>query len=762
VRETRQYSPWSASMISSVRLVVFGLLICVTGVDALAQRGASINGFVRDAETGETLILANVVLNGSTLGAATNTSGYYTITGLPAGDYVVLASYLGYTSSRIQVRLAEDQEYRLDVELEFTRIVSGEIVVEADRDESTDGRIGVARLSMESIRELPTILEPDVFRSLQLLPGVKAASDYSSGLYIRGGSPDQTLILLDRTTVYNPTHFFGFFSTFNPDAIKDVRLFKGGFPAEYGGRIGSVVDIYNKDGNRKKTEGRLSIGLLASRALIEGPHPAGSYMFAVRRSTLEPLLAAVRAADVDGIPDGFYFYDFNGKVNLDLGQNDKISVSAYTGRDVLDIPIADSTQLLLAYGNQTFSLNWTHLFSSRLYSNFTLTSSHYFSQPDFIIATTTFTRDNQVDDISAKGDLEFQPNETHAFKGGFWWGNFRLGLEDLFDGRATLTKSIHSWYGSGYLEHIYTPGPGWELISGLRTSYFGEGGHVRLEPRISLERRFSDTIRLQAAYGRYAQYVTLISNEAFSGLDLWLTTADGVDPAYGDQFVAGLKMRPTDSVGLEVEAYYRTMRDLFQLDPFLVDASGVDYADLFHFGNGHAYGAEFFAERTAGRLSGFLGYTLGFTRRQFPNINDGEFFAPKYDRTHDLNAVLSLDLSSKWRATTAFTYGTGQAYTEPASYYTLQDSPLSTEASIGLVSPFNAARLPPYHRLDIGVTRRGNWFGADFELQMQVINLYSRRNIWFYFFEFEEGTIKRNTVPQIPVPIPNISLSLHF
>jgi carboxypeptidase-like protein/TonB-dependent receptor-like protein len=749
------------SICFAVGLVTTLLLSPVAEV--AAQRGATISGFVRDAETGETLILANLILEGTTIGAATNTSGFFSISGLAPGEYTIMVSYLGYmTYSRVTV-LSAGQQLRLDVEMQGTDIVSEEVVVEADRD-GLDGiqRISVAQLTTETIRSLPAVLEADVFRSLQFLPGVKAASDYSSGLYIRGGSPDQTLILLDRTTVYNPTHFFGFFSTFNPDAIKDVRLFKGGFPAEYGGRIGSVVDIYNKDGNRRKREGRLSLGLLASRAMLEGPHPWGSYMVAFRRSTLEPVLAVLRGADIDGIPDGFYFFDINAKVNLDIGANDKVSVSTYSGRDVLDLPVVDSTRLLLAYGNRTVSLNWTHLFSGSLFSNFTLTSSRYFSKPDFLIASTTFTRDNTVDDLSARGDFEYMPNEAHTFKAGFWGGIFTLNLQDLFDGNVRLEERIHSPYGSAYLEHVYEPAPGWELISGLRASYFGNGRFLRLEPRVSLERKLSRSLRLQAGYGRYAQYVTLISSEAFSGLDLWLTTDDGVDPSTGDQFVVGIKSRPTESTGIELEAYFRTMNNLFQLDPFLVDGAGVDYADLFHFGDGFAYGVEIFAQRTARRISGFLGYTFGVTKRRFPNLNDGKYFSPKYDRTHDVKGVLTFDMTSKWRATTAFTYGTGQAYTQPASYFRLVDSPFGSEASTAFVSPFNGARLPAYHRLDLGVTRRGSLFGADYELQIQVINAYARRNVWFNLFEFEEDAVSRTEVPQIPVPVPNVSFSVHF
>ncbi len=281
------------SFLRFLAVLSFPLVACVAGT-AHAQETASVSGYVRDAQTGETLLLANVTLQRAALdaplrGAATNNAGYYTIPGLAPGTYTLVVSYLGYQTHTEEIALAAGEARRLDIDLLPDDLEAGELVVTADREEDRARDIGATRLQAALVKELPSVLEPDVFRSLQLLPGVKAASDFSSGLYIRGGSPDQTLILLDRTTVYNPSHFFGLFSTFNPDAIKDVQLYKGGYPAEYGGRLGSVVDIYNKDGNRQQTTGGLSMGLLASRAYVEGPYAKdgdeakGSYMVAVRR-----------------------------------------------------------------------------------------------------------------------------------------------------------------------------------------------------------------------------------------------------------------------------------------------------------------------------------------------------------------------------------------------------------------------------------------------------------------------------------------------
>ena len=730
-----------------------------------AQNEASLNGFVKDATSGETLLFSNVILLDTNFGTATNNTGYYTFTGLPPGSYEVVCTYIGYSTFRQVITLSEDENLRLDINLvpEGVQLEGVEVTAEKELEEETRS-IGVSQLAIESVQRLPTILEPDVFRSLQLIPGVKAASDYSSGLYIRGGSPDQTLILLDRTTVYNPSHFFGFFSTFNPDAIKDVRLYKGGYPAEYGGRLGSVVDIYNKDGNRVNTRGGLSLGLLASRAFVEGPYSKGSWMFAVRRSTLEPLLAVLRNQDVDGIPDSFYFLDINGKVNFDASENDRFSVAFYGGTDQLDLPFVDDARIDLAYGNRTLSANWTHIFSQKLFSNFTLTYSRYFNEPIFEVAGTQFVRKNNVWDLSAKGDFEFIPNDRHTLKIGFWTGMFTFRLRDEFDGQEGLVERIQSPYTSIYIQEIFRPRPDWQVQAGFRVNYFDQGEYLRLEPRISLEYRPNVSTRLQLGYGRYNQFLTLITSELFTGFDLWLTTDEGVRPAFGDQFVAGMKTDLSPEYDLDMEIYYRTMQDLFQLDPFLPDAAGLDYAQLFTFGEGFAYGAEMQLRKNEGRLTGFIGYTFGRTERRFPNINNFDYFTPKYDRTHDLNVVMNYDLSSRWRFTSVFTIATGQAYTEPAGQYKLLDDPISSEVRSTLISPFNEERLPAYHRLDVGFSRLGKFFNfADSELQIQLINAYGRENVWFYFFEFEDdNTITRNTIPQIPVPIPNLSFTLRF
>jgi outer membrane cobalamin receptor len=750
--------------------------LLLSALPTLAQDAASIRGYVRDASTGETLLQANVVVENTGQGTATNNSGYYTLRGLDPGTYTVVFSYIGFERTTREVTLAAGEERRLDVELAPAELQTEEVVVTGEEDdEAIERQIGTDRLRTAAITQLPSVLQPDVFRSLSLLPGVTTASDYSSNLYIRGGGPDQTLVLLDGTTVYNPTHFFGFFSTFNPDAIKDVQLYKGAYPAEYGGRLGSVVSIYNKDGNRRETTGGLSVGLLASRAYVEGPYggsddaPAGSYMVAVRRSTLEPVLAALRNADTEGIPDDFSFYDVNAKVNYNVGPNDKLSLSFYGGQDFLNISPQDDTRFDVNYGNQTVSADWTHLFGDQVFSTVKVTGSRYKSTPEARLGGTPFTQENGVRDVSLNADVEYTPNERHTVKTGLRSSTLAFTLRNTFDGNETFDQSITGQKVAVYTQDTYTPNGTWTLKGGLRGTYFSSGHFWRFSPRLSVDYTLTPSVQLQAAYGRYHQFLTLETSQLFTAFDNWLMADSGVSPSYGDQVALGVKADLGGGVQLEVEGYGRTMRDLFEQDPFLPNEAGVPYPERFHFGDGRAYGLEVLVRRKEGDLNGFLSYTLGRTVRRFPNINldeggDPQFYTPNYDRTHSLTLAANYRLTDHWRLTSTFNYNTGKAYTDPQFRYEVggpfQSGPENRNV---FVSPFNNARLPAYHRLDVGAARTGRFFGvADYELQLQLINAYARRNIWFYQYETDGGTIEQSEVPQIPVPIPNLSFSLTF
>ena len=752
-----------------------------------AQGRATVNGYVQDAASGETLLLANVVVAGTTTGATTNNAGYYTL-GVDAGTVRLTASYVGYRSRTLELTLAPGEVRRLDFELQNEATVGEEVVVEAEAPIEDAAAVGVLSVPIDLVEALPSAFEADLFRSLQLLPGVKSANDFSSKLYIRGGSPDQTLIQLDGTTVYNPTHFFGFFSTFNTAAIKDARIYKGAYPAEYGGRLGSVIDVYNRDGNRNRVAGSATLGLLASRALIEGPvsmgSTQGSFLFAARRSTLEPLLAALQD-QIEDVPENFYFFDLNGKLTLDLTPKDKLQLGLYAGRDKVRFPFAEDAAFRLDYGTATGALAYTRILTETLFVTTRAAGSYYFNFPEADLSGTTFERDNQLTDFSLKADVEWLPSGSFRVKGGAGGGLLGLTLRDRFGGAVRLEQVTRVPYGSGYAEAEYRFGDGYIATGGLRADYFAGGDYLRLGPRLKFEKKFGEGLIAQAAYGRYYQFLTLISNEAFSGFDVWTTAADGVRPSYGDQLALGLKARLADGTRIETEVYGRTMEDLFDINPTLQDLADREYDEIFRFGSGYAYGWEMLVQRDFGRLTGLFGYTLATTRRTYRSsplypgsgidlypgsnvdLDTGEIrsFAPKYDRLHDVNAVLTYDLGRSWTATVSGLFQTGQAFTDPQQYYEVEgvaDIGLDFGTPVLVSEQVNAARLPDYHRVDVGFAKTGRFFSVgDYELQLQVINVYNRRNVWFYQADPDVNPIGFDPVLQLPI-LPNVSLTVDF
>ena len=763
------------------RLTLLALLAALA-VPAAAQ-SAAVNGFVRDAASGETLLQATVRVErdggGPVRGAATNASGFYSLGDLEAGTVTVVASYIGFRALRETVVLEPGETVRLDLELEPDGVTSDEVIVEAEESIEEERAPGTTTVSIDLVEALPTVFEADLFRSIQLLPGVKASSDFSSALYIRGGSPDQTLILLDGTTVYNPTHFFGFFSTFNTDAIKDVRLYKGAYPSTYGGRLGSVVDVYNRDGNRNETRGSLTAGILASRVGLEGPLPGldGSYSLNARRSTLEPLLGVLREQlDEDGIPESFYFYDLNGKVSVDLTPDDRLSVAGYAGRDQVVVPFGDDAQFDLDYGNRTGSVAYNRILSSTAFAQTRLTASRYFSYPTGEIGETGFARPNTITDYSLRTDLEWLPNAGFEARVGAWGGFLDLGLASSFNGTTQTEYENPSRYASGYVQGRWRPGSGVILTGGLRAEYFRSqtddlrddvdpvgSGYFRLSPQVQLERTFGDDVVVQAAAGRYHQFLSLITNEAFSGFDTWVTTGVGVPPQESEQVVLGIKTNLGPAYRLDLEVYGRTMRDLFDTRPEVQDVAGLSYQDLFRFGEGYAYGFEALLERGLGRVTGLVSYTLGVTRRRYPDEQQfATYFPPKYDRLHDVTVVANYDLGRGWRATAAGAYATGQAFTTPAGLYTVDGLPFEDrDLLVSQTNALNSSRLQPYHRVDLGFTKTGAWSFADYELQLQAVNVYNRRNLWFLNYDRNDNPIEVTEIRQLPI-LPNVSLSLDF
>jgi outer membrane cobalamin receptor len=714
------------------RSILIAILL-VFGIAQSADAG-TISGYVRDEESGETLPYANVVirLGETVIGVLSNAEGFYALKDVPEGAYEIVISYVGYVPLEEELTVGPESA-RYNVELSPTSYLGEEIVVEAKREEEEQLlQTGFITLPTERIADLPSFGETDILRSLPLLPGIQAASDISSGLYIRGGGPDQTLILLDQIPLYNPSHAFGFFSTFNADAIKDMSLHKGAYPAQYGGRLGSVLDVRNRDGNRKKFEGTGGVSIISGRLMLEGPTKSGSWMVSGRRTYLDPLLSAIRTDSTD-IPC-YYFYDLNAKLNQDWGDRDKLSVSGYAGRDDLNFDLEEDTFFTIRWGNTAATVKWNHIFSDNVFWNFMIAGSKYFSDTNLNIFDTPILISNSVRDLSAKGDLDFFVNTKHSLSTGFLATKYDFRYKQVFNQDEQISlKETPSLY-SIYMQDHWQPTQGTSLRLGIRANHFTEQDGIRVEPRGAFSYQFKPKWRFKAGGGTYTQYLQFVSTEAFSGSDFWVPLDGTVDPGQSWQAVSGLEYEPSDRYKFSVESYYTDMSNLVLIDQDVaVDTEGTTSEDVFVTGGtGYATGVEVFLQRRTGKFTGWIGYTLGWTRRTFGELNNGKQFPTKYDRRNDLSFVVNYR-TGKWTFGSSLIYGTGQAYTPIVGRYSLRNPAVSEFDTDRYAIPGdkNSARLLPYHRLDLSVKRKFSLFGAGAEWYVQVFNAYNRCNEWF-------------------------------
>lgn len=736
-----------------------------------AQDLAVVKGRVIDAKTGKKLPAANISIGYGVKGTSTDTTGYYKLTNLKPGSYQIISSYLGYKKSVKEITLRPGEKLTLNINL-WPFVYELEEIVTTGEVQRSQRYIGQAKVETVFLEKIPSIFENDLFRSLQLLPGITSSSELSSGLYIRGGSPDQTLILFNQATIYNPSHFFGFYSTFNPKVVGDVELFKGTYPAKFGGRLGSILSISNKSNNVNRFKGNLSLSMLATSTTLEGPIDGknGSWLFSLRRSTLDPVLNVLKQS-YDDIPQSFYFLDINSKVNLNINPQDRLSFSLYSGKDKLNFPFADQTGIKLNYGNQLVSTTWKHTFSDELKSSVNISGSRYFNFPSFKVATTPYARSNEIRNFSLKASSEYHPNSRNKILSGVLFEKKNLKLIDEYDNKSNFASNHQSLYSAFYIQDEWIITDRFTFSPGIRINHYSSGNYFRIEPRVSLEYRPIKEVQLQAAYGRYNQYLTLISHEAFSGLDVWLSADEGVPPASSNQYSLGIKTDPWEGYRFDTELYYRSMENLFEPDPFIPDQSGIPYKDIFRFGKGYAYGVEFLFERNIGRLNGFANYTYSVTRRKFPNINEpldqpgkAEFYPTRFDRPHSINLALQYQINSWWSTAVVFNYMSGKVYTRPMARTFTFKSPISGRGSHQIVTgKINNSRMPAYHRIDISFTRRGSFFGlGNAEWQFKIINLYSHRNTWFYNFDLNKQPSKQRTEVRLLPILPNISYSLNF
>ena len=772
------------------------LLVFMTGsVVGFAQPNtATVSGYVREAVSQEALIGVNVYLPGTTTGTTTNTYGFYSLT-LPTQDSLRLAfSFVGYDPVLRSIGLRKNNS--LTILLTPGRALS-EVEIKADRTTervSESAQMSRIDVPISQIKKIPAFLgEKDVLRVLQLMPGVQKGSEGQTGIYVRGGGPDQNLIILDEATVYNASHLFGFFSVFNGDALKSVELTKGGFPARYGGRLSSVIELNMKDGNREKLHGEGGIGLIASRLTLEGPftkNKKGSFLLSGRRTYLDVVAAPLIRAQSDGQTNaGYYFYDFNAKANYDFGPKNKVYLSGYFGRD--RFYARDNTagsDIGIGWGNATGTLRWNHLFNQKLFSNLSLIYSDY----KFNISSdetgstvggtdalsTSLRYSSGIRDFSAKLDFDYYPSPRHSVRFGAqaiahrFTPSALVVQNALIDRYTSDVEAIDAIESGVYVEDTWRPNEKWRINGGLRLSLFSQKSisYLRPEPRLSMAYQIKPGLSAKASYATMNQYVHLLSNTGI-GLptDLWVPTTDRVKPQQSRQVAVGLAKDFSDDFplgsgfALTVEGYYKTMQNIINYKEgasFLLvndptSAERVRWEDNVTAGRGWSYGAEVLLQRKTGRLSGWVGYTLSWTQWQFAELNGGRPFYPRYDRRHDISVVGIYELSKRITLSGVWVYGTGNALTVPIANFRAYRQNPGTQFTSGpngipsLIAPLfdngtrvsdygqekNSFRAEAYHRFDVSIQFHKQKKHHERTWEFSLYNAYNRRNPFFYRLE---------------------------
>ncbi len=735
-------------------------------------RAAALAGVIRARDTGAPVAFVNVQVSGHASsgqpvsgGVLARDDGSYRLDPLPLGRYRVVFSRVGFRTGIDSVVIAEDRLYAFDATLDVQPVEIEGVRVEAKTDRGAphaeQTQPGFVSLEADRLSSLPGIAEGDPIRALELLPGVQSASDFSSALYVRGGGPDQTLVLLDRATVYNPTHAFGFFSTFNADATGDVNLYKGAYPAEHGGRLGAVLDVRSRDATAREVAGKVGVSTIASRFSLDGPAGAGSWSVSARRTHLEPLLDAIRDEDTE-VPD-YYFYDANAKLSVPMSTA-RLDLSVYNGGDDLDFFPGEDTSLELRWGNAVATGAVTRAFRDRLVATVRVSYSEYESATVASAFATPATFDNSVEDITVGADATWEASLRHTVSAGLQVSRYDVRFGQTFNEQEVDDYRRTPIEAAVFLEDRWTPWAETVFDLGARVRYIDDGDRLLFEPRVAIAHTLLPELRLKLGAGIYHQYLQLVATEAVAAVDFYVPIDDSANLGRSWQIVGAADWRWRPSVLFSVEGYYTDLRDLVLLDNTgSVNEEAQTADDLFYLnGDGYATGVELFARKDFGSWTGWLGYTLGWTRRSFPEIEDGDTFAPKYDRRHDVSAVAEHRLG-KWRFTGAFVYATGQAFTPVSGQYALRDPTTGrVPSNIQLLyADKNSARLLPYNRLDLAVARQFSLFGAKAEWLIEVFNVYSRRNEWFVNYNRDEDVVDAEVVRMLPI-IPSLGVNVWF
>jgi hypothetical protein len=784
----------------TAHILVLMLCYCI-GQYSFAQSGitpssptATVSGTVNEAASGEAVIGINVMVYREGLskiqglkpltGGRTNKFGFYAIPNIPIGKYDLVVRGIGYKEFTKQIAVSEGESgVRVNIALKSQVSKSDAVIVQGRREgesQTATSRISAVEMSPELMKSLPALGgEVDAFRIMQLMPGVKSASEVSSGLYVRGGSPDQNLTLLDGVPMYNPSHLGGLLSVFNNDALRDVKLIKGAFPAEYGGRLSSVMDITMKEGTKEKFSGEGGISVINSRLTVEGPiGENATFMLSGRRLYLDLIVAAVRGLLPQNIASNipnYYFYDFNAKINYKLGENDRLYLSGYWGYDLLQPTSFGDTRVGVSWGNAIGNLRWSHIVSSTFFTNFSISQTNYdFSTDIGSISprgdSVNFFSANQIRDwiVKAQGEwFEVQNHDVkfgveaifHRFRGLVESdGRFSAGNFTLDGNGGSINESIEA---AAFVQDEWNVTPQLTVNGGLRGVWWQQGNYFFLEPRLSATFAVNEDVTLQAAYSYCNQFVHLIiRNDIGVPSDVWFPSTERVKPANGHQFVLGVQSELFDKEwSLGVEGYYKSQNNVYEFKDDATFSLLAPVDDQFTAGTGEMYGVEFLLRKQLGQLTGWLGYTLSWAWRTFPDLNFGRPFAPRFDRRHDISLVLMYKLDERWEFGATWVYQTGQAYTMPAAQFdfvvlTNGRTPSGTPAPRFLSTERNAFRLPAFHKLDLSATYHFEWLGLPFTASFSIYNAYNRANPFFWQVQYPPVP-SGSPPPSVRVPFVN-------
>ncbi len=784
-----------------MRRLLLLFVFCLLVNALLSQDKFTLNGYIKDSLSGETLIGANLTIRSEGKGIVSNQYGFYSIT-LKKGAYLVLCSFIGYQSKEILIDLSDNHQQNILL-VPNSAVINNVTVIGRKRDNNVKAaQMGKFELSVATAKALPAFLgEVDILKTLQLLPGVRNAGEGNAGFYVRGGGPDQNLILLDDAVVYNTGHLFGFFSIFNSDAIKNVTLIKGGMPAQYGGRLSSVVDIAMKEGNQNKTQVDAGIGLIASRFAIQGPlkKNKASYMISARRTYVDALVKPFIKTSSAYYGSGYYFYDLNAKMNYQFSEKDRLYLSGYFGRDKFNFNNSErSFKTEIPWGNSTATLRWNHIFNKKLFANTTLVYNDYKFSLDGSQNNFHLNLSSGIKDLTAKTDVDFYPSPEHKLKFGVQY-TYHTFLPNVLSGNQdsvvftpnNATKKYANELGL-YIQDDWEMTRKLKLNVGLRYSMFqqvgkytfyqrdangnktdsvvyGSGQNVKtyggFEPRATLRYAINENESIKAAVSRNLQYIHLVTNAGTTlPTDLWVPSTIRVKPQISWQYAVGyFKNFKEGMFETSIEAYYKTMENQIEYKEGYTP-SLKDPEEDFVFGKGWSYGTELFINKVKGRFTGWIGYTLSWTWRQFPDLNNGIKYPSRYDRRHDLSVVGSYELNKKWKFGSVFIYGTGNATSLPERFYFV--SGVLTQE----YSRINAYRMKAYHRLDVSATytptpKKVRKYTANWVFS--IYNLYSRLNPYFIYYSQEGsatgGTLKvtAKQVSLFPI-IPSVTWNVHF